>query len=105
MTNPFDQGGYQVRLEWGAAGLARLAPADILVLVDVLGPGAAPLAALEAEPTATVSAAALPGGVPTAQLTRAARSPCCGGTYATPRPWRGPAWPSSTPGAGARASR
>lgn len=32
-----DQGGYQVRLEWGAAGLARLAPADVVVLVDVLG--------------------------------------------------------------------
>lgn len=35
-----DQGGYQVRLEWGAAGLARLAPADVVVLVDVLGDAA-----------------------------------------------------------------
>lgn len=32
-----DQGGYQVRLEWGTAGLTRLAPADVVVLVDVLG--------------------------------------------------------------------
>jgi len=32
----FDQGRYQVRLEWGAAGMARLAPADIYVIVDVL---------------------------------------------------------------------
>lgn len=32
-----DQSGYQVRLEWGVEGLARLAPADVVVLVDVLG--------------------------------------------------------------------
>lgn len=36
MPNPFDQSAYQVRFEWGAAGLARLAPADIVVVVDVL---------------------------------------------------------------------
>jgi 2-phosphosulfolactate phosphatase len=33
---PFDQFTYQVRLEWGVDGLARLAPADIVVVVDVL---------------------------------------------------------------------
>lgn len=33
---PFDQSPYQVRFEWGTAGLARLAPADIVVVVDVL---------------------------------------------------------------------
>lgn len=33
---PFDQSTYQVRVEWGVAGLARLAPADIVVVVDVL---------------------------------------------------------------------
>ncbi|GAA5202278.1 2-phosphosulfolactate phosphatase [Microbacterium jejuense] len=33
---PFDQHRYQVRHEWGAAGLARLAPAEIVVVVDVL---------------------------------------------------------------------
>ena len=33
---PFDQSTYQVRLEWGVDGLARLAPADIVVVVDVL---------------------------------------------------------------------
>jgi 2-phosphosulfolactate phosphatase len=33
---PFDQSTYQVRLEWGVAGLARLATADIVVVVDVL---------------------------------------------------------------------
>ena len=33
---PFDQSTYQVRLEWGVDGLARLAPAEIVVVVDVL---------------------------------------------------------------------
>ncbi|KAA9089016.1 2-phosphosulfolactate phosphatase [Microbacterium radiodurans] len=33
---PFDQGRYQVRFEWGAAGLERLAAADVVVVVDVL---------------------------------------------------------------------
>ncbi|MFV0320656.1 MAG: 2-phosphosulfolactate phosphatase [Microbacterium sp.] len=36
MPHPFDQHRYQVRVEWGAAGLARLAGADIVVVVDVL---------------------------------------------------------------------
>ena len=36
MPSPFDQSHYQVRVEWGAEGLARLAPADVVVVVDVL---------------------------------------------------------------------
>lgn len=36
MPSPFDQSAYQVRLEWGVAGLERLAPADVVVVVDVL---------------------------------------------------------------------
>lgn len=36
MPSPFDQSYYQVRVEWGVEGLARLAPADIVVVVDVL---------------------------------------------------------------------
>lgn len=36
MPSPFDQSAYQVRLDWGVEGLARLAPADIVVVVDVL---------------------------------------------------------------------
>ncbi|WP_336646672.1 2-phosphosulfolactate phosphatase [Microbacterium sp. USHLN186] len=36
MPSPFDQSSYQVRLDWGATGLARLAPADIVIVVDVL---------------------------------------------------------------------
>jgi 2-phosphosulfolactate phosphatase len=33
----FAQSAYQVRLEWGAAGWARLAPTDLVVVVDVIG--------------------------------------------------------------------
>ena len=38
MPSPFDQSFYQVRCEWGADGLARLAGAapDVVVVVDVL---------------------------------------------------------------------
>jgi 2-phosphosulfolactate phosphatase len=35
--DPFDQSGFRVRFDWGAMGLARLAPsADVVVIVDVL---------------------------------------------------------------------
>ena len=34
--HPFDQHRYQLRLEWGVQGLERLAPADVVVVVDVL---------------------------------------------------------------------
>lgn len=33
---PFDQARFQVRLEWGLAGLDRVAPADVVIVVDVL---------------------------------------------------------------------
>ena len=36
MPDPFDQSAYQVRFEWGVDGLARLAPSDVVVVVDVL---------------------------------------------------------------------
>jgi len=36
MPQPFVQSSYQVRFEWGVAGLARLEPADVVVVVDVL---------------------------------------------------------------------
>lgn len=36
MPSPFDQSTYQIRLDWGVDGLARLAPADVVVVVDVL---------------------------------------------------------------------
>jgi 2-phosphosulfolactate phosphatase len=41
------QSDYQIRLEWGAAGLARLAPADVVVLVQTLGLSARALDACE----------------------------------------------------------
>ncbi len=36
MPSPFDQSTYQVRFDWGVDGLSRLAPADVVVVVDVL---------------------------------------------------------------------
>ncbi len=36
MSTAADQGRYQVRLDWGASGLCRLAPAEVVVVVDVL---------------------------------------------------------------------
>lgn len=36
MPSPFDQSAYQVRLDWGIAGLARITPADVVIVVDVL---------------------------------------------------------------------
>lgn len=41
------QSDYQVRLEWGAAGMARLAPADVVVIVQTLGLSARALNACE----------------------------------------------------------
>lgn len=36
MSSPFDQSRYQVRFDWGIAGVDRIAPADVMVVVDVL---------------------------------------------------------------------
>jgi 2-phosphosulfolactate phosphatase len=41
------QANYQVRLEWGEEGLRRLAPADVVVVVQTLGLSARVLAAAE----------------------------------------------------------
>lgn len=43
----FDQSTYQVRLEWGVDGLARLDPADVVVVVDVLRFSSTVIQALE----------------------------------------------------------
>lgn len=45
------QSDYQVRLDWGATGLARLAPADVVVLVQTLGLSARALDACEHDDT------------------------------------------------------
>lgn len=36
MSSAFDQSTYQVRFDWGKAGLDRLASADVVIIVDVL---------------------------------------------------------------------
>lgn len=41
VSAPFSQASYHVRFEWGPSGLARLAPAGVVVIVDVLGAGGA----------------------------------------------------------------
>lgn len=48
-ASAFDQSTYQVRLEWGVEGLRRLAPADIVVVVDVLRFSSRVIAALESD--------------------------------------------------------
>jgi 2-phosphosulfolactate phosphatase len=67
---PFDQSTYQVRLEWGVAGLARLAPADIVVVVDVLRFSTTVIEAVdrgEDYPLDAAAHAVSPGGAPVAQ--------------------------------------
>ncbi|HPT94158.1 MAG TPA: 2-phosphosulfolactate phosphatase [Microbacteriaceae bacterium] len=44
----FDQSNYQVRFDWGIDGLARLEPADVIVVVDVLRFSTAATRAIEA---------------------------------------------------------
>ncbi|MBF4561371.1 2-phosphosulfolactate phosphatase [Microbacterium sp. VKM Ac-2870] len=36
MPSFFDQGRYQVRMDWGLEGLVRVAPSDVVIVVDVL---------------------------------------------------------------------
>lgn len=48
MPTPLDQSRYQLRLDWGLPGLARLAPADVVVVVDVLRVSSAVAARLAA---------------------------------------------------------
>ncbi|KTS12860.1 MULTISPECIES: 2-phosphosulfolactate phosphatase [Microbacterium] len=63
---PHAQANYQVRLDWGRPGLDRLAPADVVILVQTLGLSADALTAIEAGATLPVE------GLPTAALVRAA---------------------------------
>lgn len=58
MPSPFDQSAYQVRLDWGVDGLVRLAPADVVVVVDVLRFSSTVTAALERGQTTALDAAA-----------------------------------------------
>ena len=56
--HPFDQSTYQVRLEWGLDGLVRLAPADVVVVVDVLRFSTTVIRALEGGAVFALDAAA-----------------------------------------------
>ena len=62
----FDQSSYQVRFDWGLDGLARLAPADVIVVVDVLRFSTAVTAAVEAGTTIALSAGLSRNGAPIA---------------------------------------
>lgn len=55
MPETADQSRYQIRFEWGSAGVARLAASDVIVIVDVLSAS-----------TEAVDAVAAGGSVPTA---------------------------------------
>ena len=57
--DPYAQENYQVRLDWGLAGLSRLAAAEIVVVVDTLGLTSAVLAAQEPYRPAGGAAAAV----------------------------------------------
>ncbi|WP_282838194.1 2-phosphosulfolactate phosphatase [Microbacterium flavum] len=58
MSSPFDQSRYQVRLAWGASGLDMLAPADVVIVVDVLRLSTTVAARLDAGEDVPLDAAA-----------------------------------------------
>jgi 2-phosphosulfolactate phosphatase len=58
MSAPFDQSRYQVRFEWGTAGLARLEASDVVVVVDVLRFSSTVIARVDAGETVPLDAAA-----------------------------------------------
>ncbi|MDN8548091.1 2-phosphosulfolactate phosphatase [Microbacterium sp. NM3R9] len=62
-SSPFDQSRYQVRLDWGRAGLERLAAADVVVVVDVLSTGSPSAAADVAAAAAASGSLVLRGGL------------------------------------------
>lgn len=55
---PHAQATYQVRLDWGLDGLRRLAPADVVVVVQTLGLSADALAAVETGKTLAMEGSA-----------------------------------------------
>jgi 2-phosphosulfolactate phosphatase len=61
MPSPVDQSRYQVRFEQGVDGIRRLAPADVVVLVDVLESSARAIDAAAADGLLALDA--LPGDV------------------------------------------
>ena len=99
-TVPFDQSTYQVRLEWGVDGLARLAPADIVVVVDVLRFSTTVIEAVERGEDFPLDAAARAVSINGAAVAEAAARDaarwCCSARCATPRRSRAPSSPSSS---------
>lgn len=57
-ASPFDQSVYQVRLDWGVEGLARLAASDVVVVVDVLRFSSTVIQAVERGETVDLDASA-----------------------------------------------
>ena len=62
MTDSRSQSTYQVRLAWGSAGLARLADAGVIVIVDAVADGNASAEILVAEVLARPGGAAVFAG-------------------------------------------
>lgn len=62
----FDQSFSQVRLDWGVAGLHRLAPSDVVVVVDVLLFSTAAVDAVAAGHTSSLTRSASVNGAPVA---------------------------------------
>lgn len=73
MPSPFDQSRYQVRLEEGVDGLTRLAPADVVVIVDVLRYSSTMTAAVSRGQTPAVAAVASVNGAPIVVAAAASR--------------------------------
>lgn len=71
---PFDQSRYQVRFDWGLAGLGRLEPADIAIVVDVLRFSTAVTHAVARDGSCTVAGLGAPwgDGAPLAEAAHAA---------------------------------
>jgi len=72
VRDPFDQSRYQVRFEWGVAGLDRLAPADVVVVVDVLRFSSSAVARIDAGEEVPLDAAAHAVSLNGAAVARAA---------------------------------
>lgn len=62
----FDQGRYQVRLDWGVEGALRLAPADVYVVVDAIGVSSEVAAAVAAGERPALDRATAAGAVASA---------------------------------------
>jgi 2-phosphosulfolactate phosphatase len=80
--SPFEQAGFQVRVDWGLAGVRILAPVvDLVVVVDVLSFSSA--VSMAVEQGARIVPQPMDG--PTADGTAAAHARASGATLASPR--------------------